>query len=261
MAMDSPRGLFVGMTTVDLVYGVEDFPTPNSKTKASVFTMHPGGPAYNAAVTFAFLGGCASVVSAIGRDPLAALVRQDAERFGVTLQDAAPTVESLPVSSVLVETANGNRTVVSRPPIAAALAVPRFAGPADIILTDGNYPEVALQVLGQKPGTAKVVLDGGSWKPGLERLLPLVDVAVCSEHFAPPGVTGSAAIAEALQAIGTTQVAITRGQNPILWFDGASRGTIQVDPVGRARHPWGRRHLSRRVLLSPSRRQGLSGGP
>ena len=31
-----------------------------------------------------------------------------------------------------------------------------------------------------------VLLDGGSWKPGLERLIPLVDAAVLSADFAPP---------------------------------------------------------------------------
>lgn len=32
----------------------------------------------------------------------------------------------------------------------------------------------------------KVVLDGGSWKSGLEKLLPHVHTAICSADFRPP---------------------------------------------------------------------------
>lgn len=55
-----PRALFVGITTLDFHYMVEDFPSPNSKTRSSDFNITTGGPATNTAATFANLG-CTSI--------------------------------------------------------------------------------------------------------------------------------------------------------------------------------------------------------
>ena len=49
------RGLFGGLTTIDIQYLVNTFPRSNSKTVASQFAMSVGGPATNAAITFAYL--------------------------------------------------------------------------------------------------------------------------------------------------------------------------------------------------------------
>jgi sugar/nucleoside kinase (ribokinase family) len=58
------RGIFVGLSTIDVLYSVEKFPGPNSKTVARDQQVFSGGPATNASVTFAHLDGVATMVTA-----------------------------------------------------------------------------------------------------------------------------------------------------------------------------------------------------
>ena len=82
-------GLFVGLTTLDLIYGVADLPQPNEKQVASELAIASGGPATNAAVTFRHLGNQAKLMSAVGQHPLTALVRADLTAQQVELLDIA----------------------------------------------------------------------------------------------------------------------------------------------------------------------------
>lgn len=56
-----PDGLFVGLCTLDVIQLVDHVPAPDEKLTAREQTVAAGGPAANAAVTFAYLGaqpGC-----------------------------------------------------------------------------------------------------------------------------------------------------------------------------------------------------------
>jgi sugar/nucleoside kinase (ribokinase family) len=55
----------------------------NEKQTALTQEIVAGGPAANAAVTFALLGGDAELVTDLGRHPLAELARQDLMTHGV----------------------------------------------------------------------------------------------------------------------------------------------------------------------------------
>ena len=61
-----------------------------------------------------------------------------------------------------------------------------------------------------------VVLDGGSWKEGLEKLLPLVDYAICSSAFTPPGCTDANSVITCLREYGIENIAITSDGAPII---------------------------------------------
>ncbi|MGC9503545.1 hypothetical protein [Baaleninema sp.] len=50
------QGLFVGLTTLDVIYLSERLPQPDEKLVASDYTIAAGGPATNAAVSFSSLG-------------------------------------------------------------------------------------------------------------------------------------------------------------------------------------------------------------
>jgi sugar/nucleoside kinase (ribokinase family) len=54
-------GLFVGLSTLDIVYRVAAPPGPDEKVQAAGQDLAAGGPATNAAVTFAALGGAATL--------------------------------------------------------------------------------------------------------------------------------------------------------------------------------------------------------
>ena len=227
-------GCFVGLCTVDLQYVVAEFPRPNQKVSASRQELTAGGPATNAAVTFSYLGGEASLITSLGDHSLASIARQDLDQHGVALHDLAEDRLAAPaVSSILVHAQTGERTVVSMNAAANPVSVSKFktdslAG-ASILLVDGHHMPLCIAAAkAARESGIVVVLDGGSWKEGMSDLLPHVQVAICSEDFNPgPHVHA----AQFLREQGITKVAITRGPKSILWFSEESTGELPVAQI------------------------------
>jgi sugar/nucleoside kinase (ribokinase family) len=233
-------GLFVGLVTLDVVQRVENLPGPNEKVMASTADIAAGGPASNAAVTFAALGGTATLLTALGHGPLRPVVIDDLERRHVTIVDAATPGHPGPaISAVSVIAGTGERSVVSRNAEQARTTVPDdlpdlLAG-ADVVLVDGHLPALVHAVFATSHSAGvQVVLDGGSWKPALADVLGRVNVAVCSADFAAPGCTGMEESAAALLSSGVRFVAFTDGPRPVQWWTGSASGALDVPvvPVG-----------------------------
>lgn len=232
-------GLFVGLTTVDLQYLVERFPKSNTKIESLRFTVQPGGPAFNAATTFSYLGGSARLVTVVGKGHFRNVVESDAKIWGVEIHDAASEIcNALPISAILTEETNGNRTIVNSPRIQPNLDdLEEFDGDSltagvGVILVDGFYIELAFEALKSIQVTETLtVLDAGRWRPGIERILPKVTTAICGEHFAPPGVSSLDQVVEYLHSFGIPNVAITCGERPIIYSDERGHGTLPVPAV------------------------------
>lgn len=235
MASQRVTGLFVGRSTLDIVYACAAFPQADSKVDAGFSYMSGGGPALNAAAAFAGLGGRARLCSVIGEGPLADWVRQDVGRHGVEIFDAARgEADVLPVSSIML---TGSSRAIINPPLPARAAAPdevlervRAVRP-DIVLSDGHLPELALPLLRWARETgASTVLDGGSWKPWTAELLPFVDAAIVSSRFRPPPAgDGSDPLEQLSRRIGA--VAVTDGPGPIRWRAGGASGDLQPPAV------------------------------
>jgi sugar/nucleoside kinase (ribokinase family) len=239
-----PRALFLGRTTFDLLYRLDRMPAEDTKTYARNFQAAPGGPALNAAITHALLGGKAMLVSAVGSGPWAARVRNRLRRHGVRLLDlAAGTGYETPLCTVLANAANATRTIVNPPISPAALRHLSASWAAEmpsswgrippVVLSDGFFLEETSALLSAcKCAGAAICLDGGSWKPGTAELAPLLTVAICSERFAIPGHTGPSGDLDALfawfAARGVPYVAVTRGAKSILASDRGRRFEIEV---------------------------------
>jgi sugar/nucleoside kinase (ribokinase family) len=235
---DPPRGVFVGLTTLDTVYRVAAMPAVNEKVVASGQELAAGGPAANAAVTFAALGGRVSLVTALGGHVLARYAADELTGRGVRLVDAVPTADPAPaVSSIYVMEATGDRSVVSVNATAMQAPAPgeleSIVAGADVVLVDGHHPELALaaaRLAGEH--AVPVVLDAGSWKPVLEELLALVDVAVCSADFAVPAAAAEAGtVADALRRWRVTATVVTHGGEPVRWWWGDASGEVAVPRV------------------------------
>jgi sugar/nucleoside kinase (ribokinase family) len=152
----------------------------------------------------------------------------------VTVVDATPTaVEAPPVSLVRVVDATGERSVSSTNASGVTAAPPAgmdaLVSSTDVVLVDGHHAELALAAAeAAQRADVPVLLDGGSWKPSLHRLLNHVDAAICSADFAAPG--GSSTVDSLLRA-GVRSVAVTHGGNPIAWATQAERGTLSPPQV------------------------------
>lgn len=217
------RVLLAGLCTVDVVQRVAELPTPGEKVQSLQVDVAAGGPAANAAVTAAALGAEATLLTVLGAHPLAALARADLEAHGVRVADLDPgRTGPPPVSAAAVRDRDGERTVVSRN-AAGSQASWRGSVDADVVLVDGHHPNLALSVA-RAAGDVPVVLDAGSWKPVLDELLPLVDVAACSAHFSAPE--------PGLHQRGVPTVITTAGPGPVRWStaDGGS-GEVPVPAV------------------------------
>ncbi|WP_081911296.1 PfkB family carbohydrate kinase [Amycolatopsis vancoresmycina] len=215
--------LLAGLCTVDVVQRVAELPAPGEKVQSLQVDVAAGGPAANAAVTAAALGAEATLLTVLGAHPLAALARADLEAHGVRVADLDPgRTGPPPVSAAAVRDRDGERTVVSRN---AAGSQASWSGSvdADVVLVDGHHPNLALSVA-RAAGDVPVVLDAGSWKPVLDELLPLVDIAACSAHFAAPE--------PGLHQRGVPTVITTAGPRPVRWStaDGGS-GEVPVPAV------------------------------
>jgi sugar/nucleoside kinase (ribokinase family) len=234
---DVPAGLFVGLVTLDLVQRVDKAPGPNEKVVAFAADIAAGGPATNAAVTFAALGGRATLVTSLGTGPLQSLVSDDLSHHGVAVVETAmPGHPGPAISAVVVTAGTGERSVVSRNAEQGSTKVPTnltdLVGSADVLLVDGHLADPARVAVDAAGGAGvRVVLDGGSWKPALADVLPGVDAAICSAAFILPGCGSVEESARAMMTAGVPFVAFTDGPRPIRWWATQATGTVDVDQV------------------------------
>jgi sugar/nucleoside kinase (ribokinase family) len=219
---------------VDLEYIVDAFPQPNRKVQSQQQELCAGGPATNAAITFSFLGGAASLITALGRHPLSTIAWNDLEKHGVQVQDVAADMAAPPaVSSICVHDQTGERTIVSANAGAQMASLdrlnPEILSGASILLVDGHHMSLCIEAASAaRQSGIKVVMDGGSWKQGMPDLLRYVDIAICSQDFEPPGEENAQ---QFLRHHGLLKIAITRGEKPILWSTPESSGEFPVRQV------------------------------
>ena len=241
---DKPRVLFVGRTTLDALYRLDSLPVEDTKIYARELHAAPGGPALNAAITHALLGGQAMLVSAVGGGPWAAPVLNELNRLGVSLVDlGAGTPYETPLCAVLLTSHSGSRTIVNPPVSQAALRrlgaswsaeIPASWGPVPpVVLWDGFFfEETAALLTACKSTGADLCLDSGSWKPGTGELAELLTAAICSERFSVPGQRGSSDATFAwFAAKGVSYVAVTRSAKSILGWDRGRRFEVEVAKI------------------------------
>ena len=217
-------GLFVGLVTLDLIYLAESPPKNNQKIVASDYTVAAGGPATNAAVTFSYLGNQATVLGVVGSHPMTQLIKGDLASYRVAIADLdLSNTQAPPVSSIIVTQTTGERAVVSinavKTQASSESIPPEILQDVDIVLIDGH--QVAVGIALAQMASAKnipVVIDGGSWKPGFDKILPFVDYAICSANFYPPGCHTKEEVFAFLSRFGIGNIAITHGEKPIQYL-------------------------------------------
>lgn len=241
-------GVFVGLSTLDLIHSIEEFPPPDTKTVARSQELVVGGPATNAAIAFRHLGARAALVTAVSRHRLATIIKDELRRYSIELVDLMLKSDDLPaISSVWVD-GHGRRSVVSvnashldsnqasdlaskgvtsSPHVDLAILAN-----ARVLLVDGHLMQAGCAwARAAHSAGVQVVLDGGSWKKGTDELLEFVDSAICSAEFMPPGCSNHDEVVRYLQMRNVKHIAITRGAEPIRFLDDSRAGTIPVPRV------------------------------
>ena len=239
--MAKKHGLFVGLTTLDCFYQADRPPAANEKVVADKSLLVAGGPATNAAVAFAQLGGAernkVTLLSVIGGHPLTTLLRKDLRGQGVSLCELNEDwMEPPPVSSIVVSKGTGDRAVIARNAkdlqVSASQVAPDILEGVSILLVDGHQMAASEQLAQwAKAREIPVVVDAGSWKPNFETVLALADVVVASANFLPPGCANADDVFSYLADLDIPQIAITRGHQPIEYLDEAARKTLEVPQI------------------------------
>lgn len=239
MTTSRPVGLFIGLSTLDVIQLVERVPASDEKVIASDITLAAGGPASNAAVAFAALGGRATLVTRIASDMPSQMLLADLVEQGVEVIQF-PGAPSTTVASILVTRSTGERAVIS------AADQGRSASDADAgfdatRLIDDIAPDVVVMdsyetdlssplTIVARARSIPVILDCGGKKPYTEQQLRNVDVAVVSERYLA-GVPND--IADDIRRFDVGFGAITAGGDPIAYWrpESGSLECMPVDPV------------------------------
>lgn len=235
----SPTGLFIGRATVDVVSLVATFPAADDKVWAQDRVTLAGGPALNAAVTFAALGGEATLVTSVGDDFFGEIVRRECRQFGVRLLELERSARVVTPASVILSSADtGLRCVVNSPVHevpALSAQPPALPGAPDVVLLD-QFEADAVTLLAERLRSfeAPIVLDGGSWKASTELFLRLATLPIVSSRFLAPSLTNVSQMPDYLTQIGVDRWAITRGASGVLWGERGHTSTlpaVSVDAV------------------------------
>lgn len=232
--MKNFRGLFVGLTTIDIQYFADAFPPANKKIKTHPPEILVGGPATNAAVAFSYLNKSAFLASATGNNSFSEFIENDCKTTGIQHFDLIETQHKNPViASVITSGNNGDRNIFTHHPETINPSItPEYlfeiTNP-QILLLDGFYPEfsIACAKMAKEKGIS-VVVDGGSWKPQYAELFPFTDVIICSSDFYPPGIVNNNRLFEFFSSHNLKEAAISRGEKSILYSTEKGRGEVLV---------------------------------
>ena len=106
------KGLFVGLCTTDIVYYADTFPEENKKIKVNDYARYIGGPAANAAITYALLGGEATLATCLGSSFESKVMIEELQTYGVNVLNYS-TQSMLPNTASILISKNGERTIIS----------------------------------------------------------------------------------------------------------------------------------------------------
>jgi sulfofructose kinase len=223
---------------VDINFDASHHPTADEKLRATNMHTCGGGPAANAAMTIARLGGTARFSGYLGNDAFGdAQLREfaaDNVLADVLHRGDAPT----PVAAVTIKP-NGQRSIIdyrASSAIAPEDTISLSTHPAKVLLIDGHQPLLSLALIEEARMLGiPTVLDAGSVNDGTMLLFNKVDYLITSEKFARH-YSGEDAPRTALAALDGAApfIACTWGADGVYWQDEYGQHhtpAFDIDPV------------------------------
>ena len=209
----------LGQCSLDILGCVPCYPAMDSKVDLTDTLIQGGGPVATALVALARLGEKTAFVGRVGDDDFGLRIRLGLQEEGVDcrylLTDSGATSQ---FSFIAVDQHHGSRNIFCHRGSASPLGEDDFPAvslrDSRILHLDGSHPGAAVAAArwARQSGMV-VVLDGGSWRPELEPLLPYIEHLVVSEAFAKafcPGSSPQHAL-KLLMVYGAQAVTVTLG--------------------------------------------------
>jgi sugar/nucleoside kinase (ribokinase family) len=229
--------LCIGHACWDLCMFVDGYPAENTKGETDALSESGGGPAANAAWLLGRWAIPTALAAVVGDDDYGRRAAAELGSAGVDcrLLEARPG-HVTPVSFVLINRANGSRTIMNRKVAAAPLRLSRQSlrglNPR-LLLFDGHEPEAAFTAMEAFP-SAITVLDAGSFREGTAALARRVQYLVCSERFAAQA-TGLTRIRTCwrsclrhLRRLNPNVIVVTLGERGLAFDDGQRQGRLDA---------------------------------
>ena len=213
----------IGVSTVDLLTVVDQFPAHEGVQKAHESSLQGGGPIATALVAASRLGAKTAMIDAIGDDWRGDLIVKEFERFGVDTHFITVSKDKTSsISSILVRKSDGKRAIVFSPGSSGELPVSalplELIAQSKIIHINGrhfNDCKTACKIAKEKG--VKIAFDGGAgrYRNELDEILPLVDYCIIAKDFCDSWL-GPISLNEALHKIidnGSSVAVITLGEH------------------------------------------------
>jgi len=227
--------LCVGHAAYDITMAVSRHVGADEKIQADAMQLAGGGPAANAAVAVARLGGCSAFCGYLGHDAFGDAHMAEFDAEGVDTLLIVRGTHATPVSAILAKP-DGARAVVNykgdTPWLEPQAVDPSKVSPK-VILLDGHEPLLSVPLVEWARGRGiPTVLDAGSVHRGTKELALRVDYLVASARFARDWY-GSDDMDAALRQLSeqAAHVVITQGADGLLWAEDGQTGALPAFDV------------------------------
>jgi len=182
----------IGMSALDSLHSVEEFPSAGGITELAGGFLSGGGPVPTALCAAARLGAACAIVERLGGDWRGDFLVADYRRHGVSVEHLSREADaSTAAATVLVRRRDGERHVLFERGTATEIRpeeLPREAlRRCRFLHLNGHHPEASLaaaRIVGESGGA--VSFDGGAhrYHPRLEPFVALADILVVARDFA-----------------------------------------------------------------------------
>jgi sulfofructose kinase len=231
----------VGLAVQDSVFSIDGTLEVGQKNFASDLRPMGGGPAANAAVTVAFLGGTANFVSVLGRDPTADEIIEGLESHGVSTSRVRRNGGSDSPRSVVITSTDGERTIINRTDGLLWDGVPSVSAPdiegSGSVLVDLRWIEGATSAIrhAADAGIPTIVDYDLTDTDAPASILELSNHVIFSEP-ALSRLTGLADPMEAIEVVqtGSGFAAVTLGPAGVVWRDDGQTHHLEAFDVDAA---------------------------
>ena len=213
--------LCVGFACIDINFSTLHHPARREKVKAHNMNACGGGPASNAAITIARLGGKARFHGYIGNDGFGRSHMRELQANGVCVGKIRFGTAPTAIAAITIKP-DGDRSIICyRDPGAFSRegSISLKKHPAKVLLVDGHQPSLSMQLVEEARELGiPVVLDAGSINEGTRQLHDKVDYLVASSKFAyqHTGIKDTSKALEAMRELAPF-TAVTKGPEGISW--------------------------------------------
>ena len=173
----------IGQAVYDMIFPLDEKIIENRKYRVENKIECIGAPATNAASLCGIWNADTSLIARVGEDSYGEKICEQLVKNNVNIDYVViDKTFQTPVSIVITNTNNGNRTLFNYPSKLNKIEFQLPQKEPDILLVDGHELEVSLQALEMYSNKTSII-DAGSFRDATRILSKKIDYLVCSQDF------------------------------------------------------------------------------